>query len=139
MEESLKYFIALIGIVMVGISGTMLYQNYQEYIDPQVLYGKWIEIHVLSDRKETLVISKHGIFRNDKLVTTHFKYDGSEISFTTGEGEYRYQWNESLTSPQLKRLEPSKPEQTLIKKGYEDTLKVIQSKSIGLGSSLSNP
>lgn len=118
----MKLLLTVTGLILMVISGTMLYKSYQKHIDPQAIYGNWVEIQVLHDRHEVLTISKNSILRNSRLVTTQFKFDGSEISFHTGEGNFRYKWNGSEQSPQLIRIEPEKPIQTLIKQGYEYTL-----------------
>jgi cell division protein YceG involved in septum cleavage len=118
----LKWLLAITGLILVTISGTMLYKSYQQHLDPQFMYGDWIEIQVLSDRNEVLTLSSHSVLRNHRLVATHFEFDGSKISFHTGEGDFVYDWNGSTQSPQLERLKPAKPKQTLIKQGYEHTL-----------------
>ncbi len=118
----LKLVLILVSLVMLVISGTMLYYSHLESTNPQMIYGDWIETQVLSDRNEVLTLSEHSVLRNDRLVATSFTFDGSEIHFSTGDGQYRYRWNGSITSPQLIRLEPAKPTQTLIKRGYEQTL-----------------
>lgn len=118
----MKLVMTLIGMILLAISGVMLYQNYQESVDPTQIYGTWIETEVLNDRKETLTLDEHRVLRNNRLVATQFEFDGKEISFHTGEGDFLYRWNGSSSSPQLIRQEPEQPIQTLIKQGYEDTL-----------------
>ncbi|MEI8633304.1 DUF2850 domain-containing protein [Vibrio sp. PP-XX7] len=102
------------------MSGILIYKGYQEYVNPKQIYGNWFEIKVMPDRREVIKFTDKGVYRNSHLVTTKFKYDGKTIRFKAGgEMETIYQLSGTVNSPQLKRIQPDKPVQTLIKKGMK--------------------
>jgi hypothetical protein len=125
-------FSVIAGLIMLFISGVILYKSYQDHIDPSVIYGHWVEVQVPKNRQETLTFTAKSVQRNNHFVASKFNFDGSDLSFETGEGTFLYQWNGSLVSPQLERKLPEKPIQRLIKQGYEDTLDDHQPNKIGM-------
>ncbi|SHO57002.1 DUF2850 domain-containing protein [Vibrio quintilis] len=118
----MKSLLALLGVLLLVLSGFLIYKGYEDYTNPKLVYGNWLEIKVLGDRRDVIRFDKQGVYRNNHLITTKFEYDGKTIRFKTGGSETIYQLSGTENSPQLKRVEPSRPIQTLIKEGYEHTL-----------------
>ncbi|WP_420855740.1 DUF2850 domain-containing protein [Vibrio tetraodonis] len=111
-------------LIALGVAfSAILYFSYKDYIHPKHVYGRWIEIGTPEYDTEILTFSERGVFRNERLITTDFGYDGTLITVTTGSGQTVYQVAGTPKSPQLKRITPSSPTQRFIKSGYEDTVK----------------
>ena len=123
----MKSLLALLGVLLLGLSGMLIYKGYQDYTNPAHVYGNWLEIKVMGDRRDVFRFDKVGVYRNNHLITTRFEFDGKLIRFNVGGSEIIYQLNGSKSSPQLKRIQPDRPIQTLIKEGYEHTLEKPQS------------
>ncbi|MCK6264544.1 DUF2850 domain-containing protein [Vibrio sp. ZSDE26] len=115
---------ALISVLTVlGLSfASLTYFSYQEYVNPKHVYGSWIEIGTPSYDTDVLVLSAEGVFRNKRLISTMFEFDGKQINLQTGKGEFIYQLAGTPNSPQIKRIHPSGPVKRFIKKGYEHTV-----------------
>lgn len=102
--------------------GALLLFSYKDYVDPKHVHGSWIEIGAPSYQTEVLTFDERGVFRNNRLVSTNFDYNGKNIEVETGLGITIYQVTGTMKSPQLKRIEPSSPIQRFVKQGYEDTI-----------------
>ncbi len=102
--------------------GALIYFSYQSFTNPKQVYGSWIEINAPGYHTEVLTLNDQGVFRNNRLVSTNFKYDGRKILIKTGKGRSVYALAGTDKSPQLKRIEPASPVQRFIKKGFEDTV-----------------
>ena len=114
-------FIAIFFSLALGFS-SLIYFSYQDYVDPKHVHGTWVEIGTPPYNTETLTFNESGVFRNHRLITTNFEFDGEKIFVTTGSGRAIYQIAGTFNSPQLRRLEPTIPVQRFIKEGYEDTV-----------------
>lgn len=106
----------------IGFS-SLLYFSYQDYINPKHVYGRWVEIGTPPYNTEILELSESGVLRNERLIATHFEFDGKNVYVTTGEGTSVYQITGTFDSPQLKRMQPNSPRQRFVKEGYEDSVK----------------
>lgn len=118
---------SLFWIVLFTIAAgfaTLLLVSYQEYTSPKNVYGSWIEIGTPSYSTEVLTLNTNGVFRNNRLVSTQFEYDGEQIVINTGIGVTIYQLTGTTNSPQLKRIKPAMPLQRFIKQGYESTVEI---------------
>lgn len=113
--------IAVFGFLALGFS-SLIYFSYQDYVNPKHVYGTWVEIGTPAYNTETLTFDANGVFRNHRLISTTFEFDGEKIHLTTGSGSAIYQIAGTFDSPQLRRLEPAIPVQRFVKKGYEDTV-----------------
>lgn len=113
-------FVVLV-IATVGFT-TLIYYSYKDYVDPKHVYGDWIEIGAPTYDTDIITLNRTGVYKNNRLVTTNFEFNGKQISIKTGGGETIYAVAGSLKSPQLKRISPETPSQRLIKKGYENTV-----------------
>ncbi|USD35428.1 MULTISPECIES: DUF2850 domain-containing protein [Vibrio] len=114
-------FVTLLVTLAVAFS-SLLFFSYQDYVHPKHVYGRWIEIGTPEYNTEVLTFNERGVYRNDRLVTTNFDFDGKVITVTTGGGISIYQVAGTFKSPQLRRLEPNSPTQRFIKAGYENTV-----------------
>ena len=122
-EALLKSLLATLGVILLFASALLIYKGYQEHTSPTRVYGSWLEMQVVGSSRDVLMFNETGVFRNNHLLTTRFDFDGSIIRFKTGQGEVVYQLRGKAESPRLKRIQPKKPSQVFIKKGYEHTLK----------------
>lgn len=109
------------------LCGALIYFGYQDYTNPSQVYGSWIEINAPEYRTEVLTLNDQGVFRNHRLISTSFEYDGKNIKIDTGQGRSIYALAGTNNSPQLKRIQPASPIQRFIKQGFEDT--ILQSSS----------
>ncbi|WP_165313513.1 DUF2850 domain-containing protein [Vibrio ziniensis] len=114
-------FATTLGIAAL-LCGSMIYFGYQSYTNPSQVYGSWIEINAPGYRTEVLTLNDQGVFRNHRLISTSFEYDGKNIKIETGQGRSIYALAGTDKSPQLKRIQPSSPIQRFIKQGFEDTI-----------------
>lgn len=105
----------------IGFS-SLLYFSYQDYVHPKHVYGRWIEVGAPPYQTEVLTLNAQGVFRNNRLVSTQFEFDGKRITVNTGSGISVYQIAGTFDSPQLRRLTPNSPTQRFIKEGYESTI-----------------
>lgn len=127
-RESLFKSVFWIALVTVAVGfAALLFFSYQEYTHPKQVYGSWIEIGAPSYSTEILTFNEKGVFRNNRLISTNFDYNGKQIEIRTGDGITIYQQSGTLNSPQLKRIEPSTPTQRFIKQGYEETIQADES------------
>lgn len=108
-------------LLLLGFS-SLLYFSYQDYVHPKHVYGRWIEVGAPPYQTEVLTLNSQGVFRNNRLVSTQFEFDGKRITVYTGSGRAVYQIAGTFDSPQLRRLEPNSPTQRFIKEGYENTV-----------------
>lgn len=122
MSTVSKYFlfIMLFAIVVIAISGA--YFAYLDYVDHKRVHGEWIEIGAPSYSTDVLIISAKGVYKNSRLITNQFKFDGSHVYIGTGAGHTVYKLTESFGLPQLHQIVPATPNKKFIKKGYEKEL-----------------
>ncbi|MDF2155207.1 DUF2850 domain-containing protein [Vibrio sp. CAU 1672] len=113
----------LFAVSLISVCALQVVKSYQEYTDPSNVYGDWLEIGAPPYRTETLTFSAEGVFRDHRLIATQFDFDGKVITIDTGLGQTAYQTSGSHLSPQIRRIEPSIPDQRFIKKGFEHTVK----------------
>ncbi len=108
---------------LLALTSYFLHLSYQNSRAPEQIYGEWIEIGAPPYQTELLTFSPDGVYRNHRLITTTFDFDGKVITLYTGLGKTAYQRSGSHLSPQLRRIEPSVPDQRFILKGFEHTVK----------------
>lgn len=118
-------FWAILSSLAAGFAALILF-SYRDFVDPKHVYGSWIEIGTPEYQTEVLTLNEQGVFRNGRMVSTRFKFDGKRIEIKTGRGVSIYQLAGTTSSPQLKRLDPSLPIQRFVKEGYEDTINTTQ-------------
>ncbi|WP_029560179.1 DUF2850 domain-containing protein [Vibrio parahaemolyticus] len=116
---------------LVAFFTYQLHVSYQDYINPEHVYGEWIEIGAPPYQTERLIFTSDGVYRNHRLITTEFAFDGKVITLNTGLGETAYQLSGSHLSPQIRRIEPRIPDQRFIQKGFEHT---VQGSEVGAAS-----
>ncbi|MGC9460289.1 DUF2850 domain-containing protein [Vibrio genomosp. F10] len=121
-EQIIKSAIfSVIAILSVSFS-SLIYFSYQNFINPEHVYGNWIEIGSPKYDTDILLLSDSGVYRNKRLITTRFDFNGEKIEIETGKGMFIYELAGTPNSPQLKRIYPNSPTKRFIKEGYEDTV-----------------
>jgi len=113
--------ISIFVLLAIGF-GSLLYFSYQDYVHPKHVYGRWIEVGAPPYQTEVLELNANGVFRNERLIATHFEFDGKQVFIETGRGASIYQIAGTFDSPQLRRLQPNSPTQRFIKEGFEETI-----------------
>jgi hypothetical protein len=103
----LKIVVSLSIVCLIIFCSSLFYSSYQNYIDPEKVYGTWLEMGVPDHRREVLVLNQDGVFKNDHLISTTFEFDGTRIYITTGIGITIYQITGTISEPQLKRISPA--------------------------------
>ncbi|MGL4828338.1 MAG: DUF2850 domain-containing protein [Vibrio sp.] len=112
-------------LTILGTAFTvLLYLSYQDYVNPKQVFGAWVEIGAPSYQTEVLRFNEQGVFRNDRLISTNYEFNGVEITIRTGSGTFIYELSGTFNSPQLKRIQPSSPTQRFIREGFEHTVNV---------------
>ncbi|GAB2643905.1 DUF2850 domain-containing protein [Vibrio panuliri] len=117
--HAIRYTLFAVAITTVGALSVLIYQNYQQSIDPHRVYGRWIEIGTPTYDRATIEFNQDGVFRNNRLITTKFEFDGSQIRLETGSGWHVYQLSSRQNAPLLNRVQPNSPSQRFVKQGYE--------------------
>lgn len=108
---------------ILGVAFAMLlYVSYQDYVNPKHVFGSWIEIGAPNYQTEVLRFNEQGVYRNDRLISTNFEFDGTAITIRTGNGTFVYELSGTFNSPQLKRTQPTNPVQRFIRQGFEHTI-----------------
>nr|WP_039948594.1 DUF2850 domain-containing protein [Vibrio ichthyoenteri] len=113
---------AALGFIFLSAFIVAIYFSYQDYINPKHVHGRWIEIGTANYNQDTLDLNSNRVFRNQRLITTQFEFDGNQVVITTGAGASIYQLTGTFNSPQLRRLQPNSPTQRFIKEGFEHTV-----------------
>ncbi len=91
-----------------------IFFSYNTSTDPEKIYGNWVELNVLGTRQVIINFDKQGVYRNSHLIATRFSYNGRTVQFKTGNGETVYRITGTHKIPQLKRIKPETPPQTLV-------------------------
>lgn len=103
----------------IGAISVIAHLNYQDSINPKHVYGTWLETGTPSYNSASIKFTDHGVYRNQRMISTQFDFDGKKIHVTTGSGVYIYQLSQANKIPQLRRIQPNSPTQRFVKKGYE--------------------
>ncbi|WP_428796904.1 DUF2850 domain-containing protein [Vibrio kasasachensis] len=114
-------FLCLVSLIL-GAFSVLIYFSYQDYIAPENVYGRWLEVGTPSYNRASIEFNQDGVFRNQRMVATQFEFDGRQIHVTTGSGISIYQLTVAKQTPQLKRIQPNSPTQRFVKLGYEHTV-----------------
>ncbi|WP_211918218.1 DUF2850 domain-containing protein [Vibrio sp. B1REV9] len=127
----IKSSFVLFGCTLITVTAYQLHASYLNYIDPNNVYGDWFEIGAPPYKTEQLSFTPDGVFRNHRLISTQFEFDGKHISIATGAGLTQYQISGSHLSPQIRRIKPALPDQRFVLKGFEHT---VQGSDVGSAS-----
>jgi hypothetical protein len=115
----LKIVLSIVGVLLLLSGGFFIYQGYLAYVNPEKIYGTWVEVKVMDDRRDELRFSATGVYLNDHLISTRFRFNGKKVQFRTGARVTVYRLTGTPKLPKMKRIEPAKPLQVLVRKGYE--------------------
>ncbi|MBA5761003.1 DUF2850 domain-containing protein [Vibrio sp. 404] len=114
---------------VLGAFSILIYSSYQQYIAPNNVYGRWLEVGTASYNRSSIEFNQNGVFRNQRMVATQFEFDGQQIHVETGSGISIYQLTRAKDTPQLKRIQPNSPTQRFVKQGYEH---LIDMEAVGI-------
>ncbi|MDV7106191.1 DUF2850 domain-containing protein [Vibrio sp. TH_r3] len=120
-----RNYIALAIILLVlstmSAASYFTYISYKNYIDPSRVYGKWTEIGAPSWQTDRFSLSADGVVQNSRFIASSFDFDGSIVTYTTGEERYQLQIF-GQQDERLTRISGGGHTASFIKNGYEDTL-----------------
>lgn len=115
------YFWAVMILVTAVVIGHLAYVSYQYYINPQRVYGEWIEIGMPSYDTENFIISESGVMAENRYITTSFTFDGETVRFYSGDMLYEYHIY-GRNDERLRRVRGGEYPALFVKKGYEHTI-----------------
>lgn len=124
------------GIMFLGVV-YFAQQVYQSYVAPDVVYGQWLELDAPVYQREQLTFNAQGVFRDNRLIATHFDFDGQLITVKTGAGSMIYRLTGTHNVPQLHRVEPSKPRKRFVKKEHEHLIRTSSNQAFERRQALS--
>lgn len=108
-------FVAAFSISYVAIV------TYREHVDPARVYGKWTEIGAPEWSTDRFVLSTTGVMKDNRFIATSFTFDGTIVSFKTGDKLVEYQVF-GKNDERLRRVTGGGHASSFIKEGYEHTL-----------------
>lgn len=98
------------------ISLSMLYQK--KISRGEIMYGAWVELKAPPYDTEVFELSAVGVTQNSRVISTEFRYTGSELSFYRGNAITEYQVvNHDKTL--LRRVRPAPSGVYFAKQGSE--------------------
>ncbi|MGY3570552.1 DUF2850 domain-containing protein [Vibrio paucivorans] len=103
LEISVLAAIVVVLGLMFATFGSLYDKISQSFWPPQEsVYGTWVEQDVAGYAAQEIIIGAEGIFIQGGVVSTEFVFDGKFLSFTTGEGSFKYEMlNEQYTEMKL--------------------------------------
>lgn len=113
-------WLTLVLLVSLGI-GRVAYVSYQEYIDPQRVYGEWIETAAPEYDTDIFTISEQGVVVDSRYIATSIEFDGDIVAFWSGNTQYEYQLFGEFDQ-KLRRVAGEGHPAIFVKKGYEHTV-----------------
>lgn len=116
----LYIWLTLVLLVSLGI-GRVTYISYQEYIDPQRVYGEWIETAAPEYDTDVFTISEQGVVADSRYIATSIEFDGDIVAFRSGNIQYEYQLFGEFDQ-KLRRVAGKGHAAVFVKKGYEHTV-----------------
>jgi hypothetical protein len=113
-------WLMLVLLFSLGV-GRVAYMSYQEYIDPQRVYGEWIETSAPEYDVDIFIISEQGVMINSRYIATSIRFDGDVVAFWFGDTQYEYQLFGEFDE-KLRRVAGEGHSALFVKKGYEHTI-----------------
>ncbi|MFA0015466.1 DUF2850 domain-containing protein [Vibrio lentus] len=111
-EKSVKNFHIFSLVMLLTWVSYLGYITLQSFKHPKHVYGHWLEVDVPPYLAEELIFSPEGVYRNDRLITTHFGFDGEEVQIQTGQGLFVFTLVIKDSSSRLIQIHPSFPIKT---------------------------
>lgn len=87
LKVTLVFLLIVLAGVVIAI-GTHLGSN--KKTGKADLFGAWIEVGAPKYNTDTYVINGSGVYKNSRLLTTNYQFDGTELIVETGGGRYVY-------------------------------------------------
>ncbi|WP_413283720.1 DUF2850 domain-containing protein [Vibrio sp. MA40-2] len=113
--------VIVLALFTVSLAGYFSFISYKNHIDPTRVYGEWSEIGAPSWLTDRFILSADGVMQESRFIASSFDFDGSIVSYTTGEERYKLQVF-GQQDERLRRISGGGHSASFIKKGYEDTL-----------------
>jgi hypothetical protein len=113
---------ALILLALVGTASVVglyndLYGRVQDHINPKAqVFGVWVEKDVAPYARASFELGDNKVVINNRVVATSFELSATELWFTVGVTEYRYQFlNRNKT--EIRQLSPTHYNPTFVLSG----------------------
>ncbi|PJC86851.1 hypothetical protein CSW98_07605 [Vibrio sp. HA2012] len=116
-----KYIWLVMMLLTSAAIGRVAYINYREYVDPQRIYGEWIETASPGYDTEVFSISEQGVMTDSRYITSEVEFNGDIVAFRFGNIRYEYQLFGEFDE-RLKRVAGEGHPAVFVKKGYEHTM-----------------
>ncbi len=89
--ERIIVAIAIVGtLILISVFGNISGKLNAILNPTSTVYGVWVEQNVAPYSAERIVLDQHGVTIKGRVVATHFKFDGRELSYTFGNQTLRY-------------------------------------------------
>lgn len=112
-EAFIKLSFATLFVTLAVAFAVLLFVSYKDYTHPKHVYGRWIEIGTPEYNTEILTFNERGVYRNDRLITTNFGFDGKIVTVTTGGGISIYQIAGHIQIPSAPSFRTQQPDSTV--------------------------
>ncbi len=105
--ERLVVAIAVVGtLVLISVFGNIT-DKLNALLNPNSnVYGVWVEQNVPSYSAERILLNQYGVTIKGRVVATHFRFNGSEISYTFGNRTLRYKMKDHTNTEMKLVSEP---------------------------------
>ncbi|WP_167494633.1 MULTISPECIES: DUF2850 domain-containing protein [Vibrio] len=134
-----KVYLKLASMLIIIIGASVgSYFLYLAYIDPKNIHGDWIEVGSPQYKTDIITFSEYGVSINQRIVSTRYEFDGTNIRFSTGKGEFLYKKQIGSFPSKLKKVLPKNPTQHFIKREKGQSISSSAHQSIKNKKSLSD-
>lgn len=99
--------VLLVTLLVLGVLSVLLsdYLAKRAQQNRERIYGEWVEQNVPNFARDRFVVSKEGIYVEQRIVDTDYRFDGSELSYHYQGEDFIYRIkDEEMTL--LERIEP---------------------------------
>ncbi|MBD1555692.1 DUF2850 domain-containing protein [Vibrio sp. S9_S30] len=113
LSRDVSYYvrtILLIGTVVIGAVVALYHvlgghQVHQQDLKKKI-YGHWVEQHVAPYVSDSYTIKPEGIYRDGRILTSNFNFNGTELAFEIGGIEHEF----IVVSESFNRMRRLRPE-----------------------------
>ena len=124
-------YIWLVMILLTAIViGHAAYISYLYHINPERVYGEWIELGMPPYDTENFTISEKGIIVENRYISTFFEFNGEKIYYYSGDEFYELQLY-GRYDERLRRISGGEYQAIFVKKEYYHT--ILHPEDVGPG------
>ncbi|GLO61677.1 hypothetical protein MACH09_21850 [Vibrio sp. MACH09] len=82
--------VVILLLLIVSVASVLISRQLDRNIDYSTIYGVWDEQDVPEYDKDTFAVREEGIYIDERIVDTHYSFDGSTLIYHYDEDEYIY-------------------------------------------------